>query len=196
MRNSDIVTYIDRLLRHAIDTGLIDETDRVQKKNELADLLKIDLGKAQAEIAEQRLAIGTADNSEQQLAIDTVDNSIQQLAIDAADSSGQQPALANQTHKSGPPDSHQGQTLSEILGSITDYAVETGLILRDTITYRDLFDTKVMGIFTPRQSEIIRRFAEIRDNTECPAIGYPIPINRKGNRVFLRSMPGIELHTN
>jgi UDPglucose--hexose-1-phosphate uridylyltransferase len=164
MRNPDIVTYIDRLLQHAIDTGLIDETDRVQKKNELADLLKIDLGKAQAEIAEQRLAIGTADNSEQQLAIDTVDNSIQQLAIDAADSSGQQPALANQTHKSGPPDSHQGQTLSEILGSITDYAVETGLILRDTITYRDLFDTKVMGIFTPRQSEIIRRFAEIRDN--------------------------------
>ncbi len=50
MRNSDTVTYIDRLLRHAIDTGLIDEMIAF-KKNELADLLKIDLGKPQAEIS-------------------------------------------------------------------------------------------------------------------------------------------------
>ncbi len=128
MRNLDIIAYIDRLLQHAIDTGLIDKTDRVQKRNELADLLKIDLGKTQLEIGEQRPVLA-----------------------------------ANQTDKTGPPDSHPGQALSEILGNITDFAAKTGLIPRDTITYRDLFDTRIMGILTPRQSEIIRRFAEIRD---------------------------------
>ena len=50
--------------------------------------------------------------------------------------------------------------LEEILGDICDYAFENGLIEANTPTYRDLFDTKLMGILTPRPSEIIKSFAE------------------------------------
>ena len=39
--------------------------------------------------------------------------------------------------------------LEEILDSITDYAVENGLIENDSIVYRDMFDTALMDILTP-----------------------------------------------
>ena len=51
--------------------------------------------------------------------------------------------------------------LPQILDELCDYAVETGLIPDDSVTYRDLFDTKLMGILTARPSEVTARFREI-----------------------------------
>ncbi len=48
--------------------------------------------------------------------------------------------------------------LEKILGALTDYAYEQGILKENTITYRDLFDTKVMGLLVPRPSEIIKDF--------------------------------------
>ena len=42
-------------------------------------------------------------------------------------------------------------SLDEILGRLCDHAVELGLIPENTTAYRDLFDTKVMGLLTPRR---------------------------------------------
>lgn len=50
-------------------------------------------------------------------------------------------------------------TLEEILASILDYAVENGLC-EDSVVYRDLFDTKIMGLLTPRPSQVIKTFNE------------------------------------
>jgi len=49
--------------------------------------------------------------------------------------------------------------LSEILADILDYAVGKG-ILEDTVTNRDLFDTKLMGCLTPPPSAIRKNFSE------------------------------------
>ena len=57
------------------------------------------------------------------------------------------------------PDECADAPLDEILGAICDYACEKGIIEDDTTTYRDLFDTKLMGILTPRPSEVRRNFA-------------------------------------
>jgi len=57
-----------------------------------------------------------------------------------------------------------GESLEEILGDILDYAGEAGLIDGTSITERDLFDTKIMGILTPRPSEVI---AEFRSRYAC-----------------------------
>ena len=51
--------------------------------------------------------------------------------------------------------------LSAILTGLCDHAAESGLIPADTVTYRDLFDTALMGILTPRPSEVIARFSEL-----------------------------------
>ena len=50
--------------------------------------------------------------------------------------------------------------LEDILKGLLDYAAETGII-EDSITYRDLFDTKLMGILTPRPSYVRKTFFEL-----------------------------------
>lgn len=48
--------------------------------------------------------------------------------------------------------------LAETLDILCDYAYEKGLIPENTVTYRDLFDTELMGRLTPRPAEVISRF--------------------------------------
>lgn len=48
--------------------------------------------------------------------------------------------------------------LCEILGDLVDAAAGAGKCDADSIVSRDLFDTALMGIFTPRPSEVIARF--------------------------------------
>ena len=50
--------------------------------------------------------------------------------------------------------------LESTLAEILDYACENGL-LEDSIVYRDLFDTRIMGLLTPRPHEVIRAFQEL-----------------------------------
>ena len=49
-------------------------------------------------------------------------------------------------------------TLEEILGALCDYAIANGVIPDCGIVGRDLFDTELMGILTPRPSEVVREF--------------------------------------
>ena len=51
------------------------------------------------------------------------------------------------------------EPLEDILASLCDYAAEKGLLENNSVVYRDLFDTKLMGILTPRPSEVIRTFS-------------------------------------
>lgn len=48
--------------------------------------------------------------------------------------------------------------LSEILADLVAFATEKGLTGGDTVVYRDLFDTKLMGCVTPLPSAVIDRF--------------------------------------
>ena len=53
---------------------------------------------------------------------------------------------------------NHGREVSEILNDICDLALEKGLLKEDGITYRDLFDTKVMGAITPLPSQVRAEF--------------------------------------
>lgn len=46
--------------------------------------------------------------------------------------------------------------LADILNELTDIAFEKGIIQSDDIVTRDLFDTKLMGIMTPRPGTVKR----------------------------------------
>ena len=50
------------------------------------------------------------------------------------------------------------EELDAILDSITDYAVEKGLVEDDSIAYRDIFDTAVMDVLTPYPSTVVNKF--------------------------------------
>ena len=62
--------------------------------------------------------------------------------------------------------------LAEILDSITDYAVQNGLIEDDSIVYRDIFDTALMDILTPYPSTIINKFDYLYDISPKEATDY------------------------
>lgn len=53
------------------------------------------------------------------------------------------------------------ETATPILEELLDYAYHKGLIPQNNVTYRDLFDTRIMGVLTPKPSEIIERFNKI-----------------------------------
>ena len=59
-------------------------------------------------------------------------------------------------------DGQNGETaLEDILAGMLEYACEKGLLPDDSIVYRDLFDTKIMGLLMPRPSEVIGQFWKI-----------------------------------
>ena len=61
------------------------------------------------------------------------------------------------------------QALEGILKDMLDYAAEEGLMAEDTITYRDLFDTKIMGMLMPRPSEVVGKFRSLYENESSQA---------------------------
>ncbi len=56
-------------------------------------------------------------------------------------------------------------SIAEVLDALCDEAVAMGLIDDGSVS-RDLFDTKIMGILTPRPSEVIKTFSSLY--SECP----------------------------
>ncbi len=61
--------------------------------------------------------------------------------------------------------------LEETLKELLDYAVNKGLI-EDTITHRDLFDTKLMSALMPRPSEVTDKFYDLYDKSPKEATDY------------------------
>lgn len=62
--------------------------------------------------------------------------------------------------------------LEVILNIMLEYAIENHLIDGNTITKRDLFDTKVMGLLTPRPSYVIDKFYKQYENSPEDATNY------------------------
>lgn len=69
------------------------------------------------------------------------------------------------------------EELEPVLKELLDYACEKGLI-EDSIVYRDLFDTKIMGLLTPRPSEVIRTFREKYEKDPKEATDYFYKLSR------------------
>lgn len=61
----------------------------------------------------------------------------------------------NEMNKNTEPD------LEDILKNLLDYAAIQGLLKENSISYRDLFDTKIMGLLVPRPSAVIDKFQHL-----------------------------------
>lgn len=51
--------------------------------------------------------------------------------------------------------------LEEVLNDLLDFAAIKGILPDNTVVYRDLFDTKLMGTLVPRPHEVAGRFREL-----------------------------------
>ena len=75
-------------------------------------------------------------------------------------------------------------SLCEILTALCDYAVEHKLI-NDNITERDLYDTKIMGIFTPFPHEVSNSFFKLYSESSKAATDWYYEFSKTTN--YIRS---------
>ena len=62
--------------------------------------------------------------------------------------------------------------IQQILDGICDYAYEHGVIEGNSATYRDLFDTELMGLLMPRPSEVTKEFYKKYENSPKEATDW------------------------
>ncbi len=100
----------------------------------------------------------------------TVNSLLIQLGLDSADYEvADIEALAEQV----PADEKDlSAYLEAILKDIDDYAAANGLIENDSVVYRDLFDTKIMGVLTERPSAVIEKFKKKYEESPETATDY------------------------
>ncbi len=72
--------------------------------------------------------------------------------------------------------------LEAILAVLLDYAVENGLC-EEGVVFRDLFDTRIMGLLTPRPSEVIKRFNEEYEKSPESATEYYYSLAKKSDYI-------------
>lgn len=70
-----------------------------------------------------------------------------------------------------PEENFENINLEDTLSVLLNYAVEKGII-EDSIVYRDLFDTKIMGALIPRPGEVIKNFNEKYAESPIAATDY------------------------
>ena len=73
--------------------------------------------------------------------------------------------------------------LEGILTEMLDYAAEQGLMPEDTITYRDLFDTKIMNCLVPRPAQVIGTFKELYKESPVKATDYYYKLSQDTNYI-------------
>ncbi|MDO4438851.1 MAG: UDP-glucose--hexose-1-phosphate uridylyltransferase [Eubacteriales bacterium] len=67
---------------------------------------------------------------------------------------------------------NKADILEEVLKELDDYAADKGLIDPDTVTMRDLFDTKLMNCLMPRPSEVVSTFWKKYEESPKAASDY------------------------
>ncbi len=75
-------------------------------------------------------------------------------------------------------------TATEILDNFAKYAVEQNFI-NDNMTEIDLFTTKIMGIITPKPSEVNKKFMELYQNDKKVATDYFYNLSKDSNYIMV-----------
>lgn len=70
-----------------------------------------------------------------------------------------------------------------ILKDMTDYAVKNGMLEEDTVTMRDLFDTKIMGAITPLPSVVRAEFEKQYQKSPKEATNYYYAFSKATNYI-------------
>ena len=73
--------------------------------------------------------------------------------------------------------------LAEVLDELMDDAYARGVLQENSVVYRDLFDTELMGRLTPRPAQVIRTFAERYQESPVMATGWYYKLSQDTNNI-------------
>lgn len=76
----------------------------------------------------------------------------------------------------------KGASLEDVLKTLLDDACERG-VCENSVVYRDLFDTKLMGVLTPVPSEVIKTFNALYEESPEKATEYYYHLSRKSDYI-------------
>ncbi|WP_321329221.1 UDP-glucose--hexose-1-phosphate uridylyltransferase [uncultured Ilyobacter sp.] len=80
-------------------------------------------------------------------------------------------------------------TPTEILDEILDWAYENKVLEENTVTYRELLDTKIMACLTPRQSEVVDKFYSLAEKEGIKAsTEYYYKLSKASNYIRTESV--------
>ena len=148
---------IRELVEYGVRTGLVPEQDVIYTTNRLLELFELD------EPGENELQEEHGAGQEER-------------------SAGQEEHGAGQEEHGS--EENRGAGLEKLLGSMCDYAFEKGLIKENSTVYRDLFDTKIMGLLMPRPSEVIGKFYSLyREKSPEAATDYYYKLSRDSDYI-------------
>ena len=149
------------LVSYGLVTGLLEPEDAVYAANQLFDILKIEPDSGFTITAEE---IADAENARQRL---EADPDAADRATQAADGSAED----------------LGSQLEIILRYLLDDAAARG-VTGDGVTERDLFDTRLMGVLTPRPAEVVHTFRNLyQKNGAEAATSYFYRLSRNSDYI-------------
>ena len=70
-----------------------------------------------------------------------------------------------------------------ILENMMDWALEHGVMKSDTTAFKDLFDTKIMGVITPPPSVVIKKFNELLSKSSKDATDWYYAFSKATNYI-------------
>ncbi len=73
--------------------------------------------------------------------------------------------------------------LPQVLDALTDDAHERGVLEENSIVYRDLFDTGLMGVLTPRPAQVIDTFQTLRQESPQKATDWYYKFSQDTNYI-------------
>ena len=75
------------------------------------------------------------------------------------------------------------RSIHMILADMMKYAIEKGIMEDDTITSKDLFDTKIMGLITPMPSQVREKFKRLYTESPKLATDYYYKLSQDTNYI-------------
>ncbi len=73
--------------------------------------------------------------------------------------------------------------LPTVLDALMDDAYERGVMKENSIVYRDLFDTRIMGALTPRPAQVIEKFQTLREEDPQKATDWYYKFSQDTNYI-------------
>ena len=73
--------------------------------------------------------------------------------------------------------------LAEVLDDLCNCALETGALTENSIVYRDLFDTKLMGTITPMPSQVQKKFFDLYEENPQAATDWYYKFSQDTNYI-------------
>lgn len=80
-------------------------------------------------------------------------------------------------------ESSMAAELEGILGRMCDYGFEKGLMAENIVTYRDLFDTKIMSMLMPRPSQVVQNFYDLYQESPEAATNYYYKLSKDSDYI-------------